>query len=98
MQHTPGPWRVFDKPGTLAVMGPAKTDQHNEVVHWSGFDSSHYPDQAKANARLIAAAPEMQRLLSKLVEQVSDPVGVSVRQLSNTLRASRILLAKIEEH
>ena len=56
-RYTPGPWSLFNKNRTVAVT--AGDGPHNEVVHWSGFDSSHYPKQVVANARLIAAAPEL---------------------------------------
>ncbi len=58
MTHTPGPWRL----------GPIHTDgsfaihaEKSSVVHCKPFSSSF--KDATANARLIAAAPEMLKVL-----------------------------------
>ena len=66
-KHTPAPWKVFDRPGTLSVFAGDKIGR-NEVVHWTGFDASHFPKATKANARLIAAAPDMLALLQELID------------------------------
>lgn len=51
--HTPLPWQLFDRGKTTAIMG---RKFGKEVVHWTGFDSSHFPTQAKANAEFIITA------------------------------------------
>ena len=51
-QHTPGPWRVGDAGAT--VFGPKSDKPVPEIVATV---------RHKANARLIAAAPEMLELL-----------------------------------
>jgi hypothetical protein len=66
-KHTPGPWRVFNKNGVISVM--SGRSPKNEVVHWAGFDSSHFPKDRLANARLIAAAPEMLEALKDIVKR-----------------------------
>lgn len=55
---TPGPWRAFIGDGnTIAIMkGKSST---KEVIKWTGFDGSDFPQHARANARLIAAAPTL---------------------------------------
>lgn len=67
-KHTPGPWFAFIKGDTIAV-GTAKNGREvDAVVHWSGFDSCGVDHvEQRANARLIAAAPDMLAAL-KLVE------------------------------
>ena len=64
--HTPGPWRLFNSNGVLCVKS-SDPDSKNEVVHWSGFDGSHYPKATVANARLIAAAPDLLKALKTLL-------------------------------
>ena len=71
-QFTPGPWELYDallRPGFSAnrileiqdVTGAA-------VVAWSGFDGvSQSKRERKANAHLIAAAPELYEALEELV-------------------------------
>ena len=54
MVHTPGPYRLFNKNGVVAVL-----DRRGKaVIHWTGFDASDFPDCIVDNAALFAAAPE----------------------------------------
>jgi hypothetical protein len=64
---------VFDRPrsGTLSVFAGDKIGR-NEVIHWTGFDASHFPKAAKANARLIAAAPDMLAALVNAMAAADD--------------------------
>lgn len=64
MKHTPGPWSVEDPMGPEIICIVA--DAHREVYNWKhvaqiGVDDDDDKDipavEAKANARLIAAAP-----------------------------------------
>jgi len=60
-KHTPGPWRL---------------DAHNNVMHKDGLVafpciSGGFPQEA--NARLIAAAPELLEALQVLMEKCIDP-------------------------
>lgn len=64
--HTPGPWleeevtsterHVFDSLGEDGLLGPIAVIAHGD------------PDELKANARLIAAAPELLAELIKMTE------------------------------
>ena len=64
MKHTPGPWELADLPHSIVV----RTESPNKTTYGAsryaaigGFDRSD-PDQldeALANARLIAAAPDL---------------------------------------
>ncbi len=69
MKHTPGPWFSYAK-GTVIAVGTGRTGKAiDAIVHWSGFDACHVElAEQKANAKLIAAAPEMLRVLTKLCE------------------------------
>lgn len=52
---TPGQWSLFNCASTIAVMGPTGND-HDTVVHWTGFDASDKPVKKRAsNAAFIAA-------------------------------------------
>lgn len=73
-QHTPGPWSVFyydagdadhyDHNGPCPSI-QAPDDQDCAIVHWDGFKQKYWSSangnqkQIEANARLIAAAPEL---------------------------------------
>lgn len=55
-KHTPGPWKAFIRGRTIAIL----TRETQAVIAWPGFDSSSYNLKTqKANARLIAAAPDL---------------------------------------
>jgi hypothetical protein len=91
-EHTPGPWTVFDKNGVLAIV--VGGGLHNEVIHWSGFDSSDFPKARRANAKLIAAAPDMKAALEAartLLQAIVMPAGyetiaVAIAQIDTALR------------
>lgn len=64
-KFTPGPWVVFDQSGVIAV----ETEINDkEVVHWSGFDASSFQDDNLANAKLIAAAPDLLDALQTMLK------------------------------
>jgi hypothetical protein len=67
-QHTPGPWRVVIDDDGNPLSGRPGVFSSDEldcgIVHWDGFvqpywRSAHGDKEIHANARLIAAAPEM---------------------------------------
>ena len=62
-QFTPGPWKLYNKNGIISIYANNK-----EVIKWTGFDSSDYPEDAIANARLISQAPTMYQKLADTVE------------------------------
>ena len=71
-KHTPGPWELFHRAhgGDKWTIAVFKSGTKHEVVSWTGFDSSHFQKQALANARLIAAAPELLAALKRAREYV----------------------------
>lgn len=87
-QHTPGPWKITSEwshvgLGTVtSIKGPDGYD----IADMAGQD-----ELAEANARLIAAAPEMLAALQWAMPRV-DPIGD--RATWETVKA---LLAKIEK-
>ena len=54
--HTPGPWRIGD--AGAVIFGP-KSDRPSPVTVAAVGRAGGNPDQARANARLISAAPEL---------------------------------------
>lgn len=59
-QHTPGPWSVASKPSSV-VGWPVCAELGTEVAYVQTlvFAGQPIPKEAQANARLIAAAPEL---------------------------------------
>ncbi len=62
-KHTPGPWEVFD---TICI-GVMSTPRECDVAHCSGHDSGRSRDEELANARLIAAAPDLLTALERIL-------------------------------
>lgn len=68
-KHTPGPWRVGD--AGAAVFGPKRSDNVLETI----ATLSKRPlilNETKANARLIACAPEMLEALEAVHRMIGD--------------------------
>lgn len=87
-QHTPGPWEVT---GTeiSTVAKPWRI-----VAHVVPADHRTAPNaNAEANARLIAAAPELYEALSLYITDVADN-GLPPTQLA-AWEAARAALAKV---
>lgn len=57
---TPGPWKVSDI-GFGSNIEPS--------IAWIGYGSSYPKDEHKANARLIAAAPELLQALFRIYDE-----------------------------
>lgn len=94
-KHTPGPWRI--KMGTQTVVEPAN-EAHPRRAAIAQCAMSHGIGDAgqadAANARLIAAAPELYEALRDLLADVTTPnepwaAGSSVER-------ARAALAKVE--
>jgi len=59
-QHTPGPWKVKQSQGaTLRLFGGPQIQAGRRTVAWPEFPSVDENDISEANARLIAAAPDL---------------------------------------
>lgn len=68
-KHTPGPWRFYTEPQPNGC--PIVGNGHGLMLAMLAH-SVNYPDQrdeANANARLIAAAPELLEALARYVQQ-----------------------------
>lgn len=79
-KHTPGPWRInqYDEP----------VDASGENIRAKGLALTN-TDEAKANTRLIAAAPE---LLAALKAWADNPDGWSVDQVN----AAQVIIRQAE--
>lgn len=90
-KHTPGPWRWLEGDG---YCGPRLVDASVEDVIGGGAqidDTGVYT--SPANARLIAAAPELLEELESLVERSGDLDGFSDEYYRSEMR-SRIESAR----
>jgi hypothetical protein len=76
--HTPGPWRVFDVFKDLEIVSDRATAHETEsIVQFKGQCN------AKANARLMAAAPQLLKALQtseQAIEEATDILHFEDRQ------------------
>ena len=77
-KHTPGPWEIRKSGFIMAPDGAGQGDDVYIAEILIGPDSPEV-DEAKANARLIAAAPE---LLAALCE-IMDDVDLGIQTVGN---------------
>jgi len=100
MKHTPGPWRLAE--GSVV-------DQTNTVIPISGIAQPHgyvpEDDVSWANARLIAAAPELLEALKSLVyvhpvfrnKPMGSDGSIARREQEDQMRAEDEALAAIRK-
>lgn len=88
MKHTPGPW--FRKPGA----------NDNGAIHGGedkrGVASVHFqedPERYEANARLIAAAPELLKIVQKFVNALNTNYSASTMNYEFGADARHLLRA-----
>lgn len=87
--HTPGPWAVNDDDPTEVVT------RHGRLVA-----ACHYRGEAKANARLIAAAPELLEALLDCAAYLDALAGsklVTGPSIDARRASARTAVAKAEE-
>lgn len=66
-KHTQGPWKFFQVGKVIEVQ--ASNAEQPPIVHWMGFDDCFRSlEEHEANARLIAAAPELLEALESIIE------------------------------
>lgn len=87
-KHTPGPWTAqWDETNKRCKIGHWFWTAQDKAFpgHYVVLDLKRQTPEATANARLIAAAPDLLKALKKLVARCnSDP---SMRADMNTLQA-----------
>ena len=80
--HTPGPWKLeLGRDGApRGLRGPSEVE-HRNIVNWNGFSSPTKPASA-ANARLIAAAPDLYQHAEALLADVMQRYGITADGLT----------------
>lgn len=99
MKHTPGPWIWLEKSEWMDM--PSLASPSGEVCNF-GDSQTYYPTQGeppnKADARLIATAPELLEALQALDDYMCDnlttdyPTGVDIDHA--VFKAARSAIAK----
>lgn len=100
--HTPGPWKVTGLSGNDGDIKIIEAD--TRTVAWTPITSDNgecLSNQGKANARLIAAAPELLETLERLnlleiesTEAGTVAEGPELREWSDAFEQAREAIAK----
>lgn len=105
-QHTPGPWFAFDanyqrlnEYSLLPIFTIGPQEFHTVAQVRPGNDDDDLPAQTEANARLIAAAPDLLAALKALVTFDSRAYvkqsGIA-RDLLTIRKKAKLAIAKAE--
>jgi len=71
--HTPGPWRTEDGAEVWPMEGPTSFCTLARIEGpWSGSDWYRSAEEARANGRLIAAAPELLAALEECAVRLRE--------------------------
>jgi hypothetical protein len=85
-KHTPGPWEIdFTEYGGFAVFVPPSHDMGHSLVICRRGPWIVREEQSHANARLIAAAPELLEALEDAAMELDD---AGKREAANVARAA----------
>jgi hypothetical protein len=93
MKHTPGPWSSQDREKQVFV--PLKSVDCERIGFYVGFVNGHLQQEAAANARLIAAAPDLLEALKALEVLFSPCVRDSTQ--ADWIDRARAAIKKAEE-
>ena len=99
--HTPGPWRITDRYGVLTYQ--VGIDGRTVCTVWprqqghrpSGVDTEPWPE-GEANARLIAAAPDLLESLRELAELAVLQFGMPPPGADGPLQKALAAIAKAD--
>ena len=84
---TPGPWHIGMKPGPIIY-----DEKSNQVANMC--DGLYGDEENRANARLIATAPELLEALEWFVNQIKDFGAVTIDGDKRRIREAREAVAK----
>ncbi len=92
--HTPGPWRVDQELGFIQVLhgspqefGTVRIAIVDDLAGWHGDVPRTTNKEGEANARLIAAAPDLLEALEQMISECGASNAKPPRVLWNNLNA-----------
>lgn len=71
-KHTPGPWKINPRAKAM-IMSESGRGIASAAVYSTNTDNGEHIEENLANAKLIAAAPEMLQALKDLLNPDIDP-------------------------
>lgn len=94
-QHTPGPWTVDAEDANLFTQDTHRIWINADGMHIGYVDGPRNPER-KANARLVAAAPELLSALAAIVEEAdgtNKPYSSDSYLPPHLVHAARVAIA-----
>ena len=88
---TPGPWEV--RPGWLSGVMSDVTDADGCAIAWT---NRHRPRAQEANARLIAASPDLYEALTEVIRVSSVSFDGKPNEIAEAYKAARAALSKVK--
>lgn len=98
-EHTPGPWRLWlsaDDPGCFRLEGDSPEPHGNNMIIVKRDIGTPNGDEGVANARLIAAAPELLIALRDLIDAIPEPTLVDDPPLRVWVSLAKAVIARAE--
>ena len=90
IKHTTGPWKFFTKAGHLYIHSKSENYVIAEILLFE-----HHPNRKEiADARLIAAAPEMLEALETIVHSYETSKGCMQSALSSPIQDAKDAIDK----
>jgi hypothetical protein len=97
MAHTPGPWKVLG--GTII-----ENNNEDELIATvpEGFEDSARFDRTRANATLIAAAPELLEALIDVTQELTTEIvrnqhcSYEIAQERGSIKRARTIISKVK--
>jgi hypothetical protein len=91
MAHTPGPWHVVPEAQSPWIVGDAEGDSIADCEPPGPWMSE---EEADANARLIAAAPDLLAALEACVDAMTDGGKCEIKKWLDAFDLARLAIAK----
>lgn len=93
MKHTPGPWKAIAYQGHAATsIISDHAEQTIQIAECSGF--GRHSNECLADARLIAAAPDLVEALAPFVARNSSEETITITVRTEDVTRARAAIAK----
>jgi hypothetical protein len=87
MKHTPGKWELGVVPNTIASC----VNGEEFIIAKMGVQP-----EMEANARLIAAAPELLEVLKRIIKNAKGPACIGIKEYQDMITAGEAAIAEAE--
>ena len=100
MESTPGPWKIANNKGHIEIVPdtPEWLCAIGKVYKSGKMNANRYTMPYEANARLIAAAPELLDALKSIATIVKGSKAQMENQISFARRTATEAIRKVGEH